>query len=91
MLSTTLNLETAEDKEEEKNIIEGRWWVEQRGKFQPPWGTGEFTSHSADRSEVGFVQDRPHLSKGCLICGACDIVQAILSVEGIHVPSMMRK
>lgn len=47
-LSTTLNLETAEDKEEEKGIIEGRWWVEQRGKFQPSRGTEESTSHLAD-------------------------------------------
>lgn len=93
-VSTTLNLETAEDKREEKSIIERRWWVEQRGKFQPPWGTGESTSYSADGPEVGFVQDRPHLSRGCLVCGACDMFQATLatlSVEGICVSPIMRK
>lgn len=54
-------------------------------------GIGESTSHSVDGLEDGFVQDRPHLPRGCLLCGACGTPQATpatLHVEGICVPPL---
>lgn len=94
-LSTTLNLETVEDKEEEKSIkgmvVGGELRCWRRGtSISPHWSTGKSTGHSVDGLEGSFAQDgHPHLSRSCLLCGAL-FTLGTLHIEGICIPSVRK-
>lgn len=74
---TTVNLGMADDKEKEKQVMKGGWWVE---SWELEQGIkGKLTSHLTDGLEDDFAQDgHPHPSRGCLLCGACGCPKPLL-------------